>query len=73
MIKNYNSFLNEANVKNKIDRKDLKIGDDVMTHGEYDGVNIDYQVGKILKMEAENNGTEQKECKDTSNEDQHPG
>ena len=54
MIKNYKSFLNkvnEANVKNLIKRSDLKIGDDVMTHGTFEDVNLDHQVGKILKME----------------------
>ena len=54
MIKNYKSFLNtinEANVKNQIKRSDLKIGDDVMTYGSFEDVNLEYQIGKILKME----------------------
>lgn len=52
MIEKYNSFLkiNEANVKTKITRDDLKIGDHVMTHGEFDGVGLDYEVGKIIAM-----------------------
>jgi len=59
MIKNYNSFLHkepsqspiyEANVKTKITRADLKVGDYVMTHDEFDGVNLDYQIGRIIKM-----------------------
>jgi len=55
MIKNYNSFLNEANVKNKIKRSDLKIGDSVMTCGEFDGVNLEYQTGKIISMKEYGN------------------
>ena len=55
MIKNYLSFLNEANVKTKITRDDLNVGDDVMTHGEYDGVGLDYEIGKIIAMKEYGN------------------
>ena len=53
MIKNYKSFLNtinEANVQNKVTRAELKVGDSVMTRGDWEDVNLDYQVGKILAM-----------------------
>lgn len=50
MIPSFHTFINESNVQKKIKRSDLKIGDDVMTMGEHDGVNLDYQVGKIIEM-----------------------
>lgn len=58
MLKNYNNFLNsstdkplnEAKVKPKIERSDLKIGDRVMTNGEHDKVDLDYKSGKIIFM-----------------------
>lgn len=54
MIKNYNSFLYgpllEANIKNSIKRSDLKVGDEIMTQGQFDNVLLDYQTGKIIDM-----------------------
>jgi hypothetical protein len=58
MIKKYTSFIKlikEANVNSKIKRKDLKVGDNVMTRGDFDGVNLDYQVGKIIEMKEYGN------------------
>lgn len=52
MILKYKGFLlvNEANVKQKLTRQDLKVGDEVMTIGTFDGVNLDYQIGKVIAM-----------------------
>ena len=51
MVLSYKGFLqiNEANIKKgKLKRADLKVGDDVMTIGSYEGVDLDYMVGKII-------------------------
>jgi len=55
MIKSYNDFMNpplneEAKISPKIKRDELKIGDKIMTNGEFDGVNLDYLTGTILNM-----------------------
>ena len=53
MIENYNDFIKlitEAKVAPVINRAELKIGDKVMTNGEFDGINLDYQTGKIIFM-----------------------
>jgi len=53
MVLSYKGFLqiNEANIKKgKLKRADLKVGDDVMTIGSYEGVDLDYMVGKIIFM-----------------------
>ena len=57
MIKNYKDYIKpetmmiyEANVKNLVKREDLAVGDDIMTTGIFDGVDLEYQVGKIIGM-----------------------
>jgi len=52
MLLNYKNFIkiNEANVKNVLKRTDLNIGDDVMTIGMCDELNLDYKIGKIIHM-----------------------
>jgi hypothetical protein len=61
MIKSYRDYIKpetmiyEANVKNLVKREDLAVGDDVMTTGNFDGVELDYQVGKIIRMKEYGN------------------
>jgi hypothetical protein len=58
MIKKYTFFssnINEANIKNRVKREDLKVGDYVMTCGEFDGVNLEYQIGRILSIKEYGN------------------
>jgi hypothetical protein len=53
MIKNYKSFLKDSILEakvNKVKRENLNVGDYVMTCGEFDGVNLEYQMGRILKV-----------------------
>lgn len=42
-------------LKITIKRADLKVGDDIMTKGEYDNVDLENQIGKILKIEEYGN------------------
>jgi len=53
MIKNYSAFtqpLNEAKIKPKIERSELKVGSRVLVNGDVDGINIDHQIGTIIFM-----------------------
>jgi hypothetical protein len=51
MIK-YMEYVNEATTMGakKIKREDLKVGDDVLTNGFFDDVELHLKLGKIIKM-----------------------
>lgn len=46
--KNFYEILNEG--KNNINRNELHLGDSVLTIGDFDNVNLDYRIGKIISM-----------------------
>lgn len=45
----YTNKTNEA-ASQKIKRSDLKVGDEVLTYGWHDNVNLEFRRGKIIKM-----------------------
>lgn len=50
MLYNYNSFVNENQNQKKPTRKDLKLGALVETMGQFDGLDISRQLGKIIEF-----------------------
>lgn len=47
-MKKYVEYLKEA-VAKKITRSDIKVGSDIMTHGYFDDVDLNFKIGKVLK------------------------